>query len=98
MLGVYDAANYTSTLRLLTEIEATFDVSLGTSADLLHNRLSLWLTVNDLFGSRRETSQTVGIALSATATSKTSTRQVMLGLIYLLGQLRLRDHAWQGHQ
>jgi hypothetical protein len=89
-LQVFANANYRSrTQTLLAEVDPYFSFDCGVSTDLFDRRLSLFLNVNDLFGTVRTGGESVNPYNPSTSESTLTSRYVSFGLTWRLGRTEM---------
>ncbi len=89
-LQVFANANYRSrTQTLLAEVDPYFSFDCGVSTDLFDRRLSLFLNVNDLFGTVRTGGESVNPYNPSTSESTLTTKYVSFGLTWRLGRTEM---------
>ena len=96
-LQVYANAHYTTaTLSLLSESKPSFQLDLGASADLLHNRLSLLLDVHDLLATAQSGESSLNPYYRTDYRYTWGSRAISLGLTYRFGKTELKARAREG--
>ena len=89
-LQVFANANYRSrTQTLLAEVDPYFSFDCGVSTDLFDRRLSLFLNVNDLFGTVRTGGESVNPYNPSATESTLTTQYVSFGLTWRLGHTEM---------
>ena len=89
-LQVFANANYRSrTQTLLAEVDPYFSFDCGVSTDLFDRRLSLFLNVNDLFGTVRTGGESVNPYNPSTSESTLTSQYVSFGLTWRLGRTEM---------
>ena len=96
-LDVFCNATYLSpTQSLLAETGERKSIDLGLSADLFQRKLSLYLSVNDIFNWNARDSQNTNPYYTVWTTDHMRTRYLRFGLTWRLGKLELERMAKQG--
>ena len=89
-LQVFANANYRSrTQTLLAEVDPYFSFDCGVSTDLFDRRLSLFLNVNDLFGTVRTGGESVNPYNPSTSESTLTSQYVSFGRTWRLGRTEM---------
>ena len=97
VLQVYANARYTTaTLSLMSESKPSLDLDLGVSADLLKNRLSLFLNVNDVFGTVQFGKKSYNPYYQQNNRYTYNSRCAVLGLTWRIGKMELQSRAREG--
>ena len=92
-MGRANAVYRSRTQTLLAEVDPYFSFDCGLSTDLFDRRLSLFLNVNDLFGTVR----TGGESVNPSTTESTLTSQyVSFGLTWRLGRTEMEPQQTHG--
>ena len=96
-LQVFANAVYRSrTQTLLAEVDPYFTVDCGVSTDLFDRRLSLFLNVNDLFGTVRTGGASTNPYNPSTSESTLTSQYVSFGLTYRLGRTEMESQQTHG--
>ena len=96
-LQVFANANYRSrTQTLLAKVDPYFSFDCGVSTDLFDRRLSLFLNVNDLFGTVRTGGESVNPYNPSTSESNLTSRYVSFGLTWRLGRTEMESQQQHG--
>ena len=96
-LEVFANARYSSPrLGLYSLSNESYSVDFGCSSDFLDRQLSVYLTVNDIFGWMEWGSNTTAPMYQTTGTNKFNSRHVSLGLTWRIGKMELESKARQG--
>ena len=96
-LQVFANAVYRSrTQTLLAEVDPYFSFDCGISTDLFDRRLSLFLNVNDVFGTVRTGGESVNPYNPSTTESTLTSRYVSFGLTYRLGRTEMESQQTHG--
>ena len=89
-LQVFANANYRSrTQTLLAEVDPYFSFDCGVSTDFFDRRLSLFLNVNDLFGTVRSGGKSVNPYNPSASESTLTSQYVSFGLTWRLGRTEM---------
>ena len=80
----------------LSEVDPYFAFDCGVSTDLLDRRLSLFLNVNDLFGTVRTGGSSVNPYNPSVSESTTDSRYVSFGLTWRLGRTEMESQQTHG--
>ena len=96
-LELFANAHYTSPrLGLYSLTNANKGVDFGASADFFDRKLSVNLTVNDIFGMAEWGSNTTAPAYQTTGSRRFDSRFVSVGLTWRIGKMELESKAQQG--
>ncbi|MBP5677634.1 MAG: outer membrane beta-barrel protein [Bacteroidales bacterium] len=96
-LQVFANAVYRSrTQTLLAEVDPYFTVDCGLSTDLFDRRLSLFLNVNDLFGTVRTGGESVNPYNPSTSESTLTSQYISFGLTWRLGRTEMESQQTHG--
>ena len=92
----FSTLNYTTRrLSLMQCTEPVFTADAGVSADLLKQRLSLYLNVKDIFATNVNQWENANPYLATTGTTTYSSRYVSVGVTLRLGKMELESQARQ---
>ena len=98
-LQVFANAVYRSrTQTLLAEVDPYFTVDCGVSTDLFDRRLSLFLNVNDIFGTVRTGGESVNPYNPSTTESTLTSQYVSFGLTWRLGRTEMEGQQTHGRK
>ncbi len=96
-LQLFANANYRSrTQTLLAEVDPYFSLDCGVSTDLLDQRLSLFLNVNDLFNTVRTGGQSVNPYNPSSSESSLTSRYISFGLTWRIGRTEMESLQQHG--
>ena len=96
-LQVFANANYRSrTQTLLAEVDPYFSFDCGVSSDLFDRRLSLFLNVNDVFGTVRTGGESVNPYNPSTSESTLTSQYVSFGLTWRIGRTEMEGQQTHG--
>ena len=98
-LQVFTNAVYRSrTQTLLAEVDPYFTVDCGLSTDLFDRHLSLFLNVNDVFGTVRTGSESVNPYNPSVSESTLTSRYVSFGLTWRIGRTEMESQQQHGRK
>ena len=96
-LELFANAHYTSPrLGLYSLTNANKGIDFGASADFFDRKMSVNITVNDIFGMAEYGSNTTAPAYQTTGSSRFDSRFVSVGLTWRIGKMELESKARQG--
>ena len=96
-LEVFANARYTSPrLGLYSLSNETKSIDFGCSSDFFDRKLSVYLSINDIFGWTEWGTNTTAPAYQTTGTNKFNSRYISFGLTWRIGKMELESKARQG--
>lgn len=96
-LQLFANANYRSrTQTPLAEVDPYFSLDCGVSTDLFDRRLSLFLNVNDVFGTVRSGGSSINPYNPSVSESTTDSRYISLGLTWRIGRTEMEARQTHG--